>query len=103
MTIVVETAEAGAIVETAVTEIGGVTSTWSQRLIRIGTTSPDAHQEPVDALAAPPRPGPEVLCHSEVRAGACDLAGRPTRAGARLKSQLLPLFVAPDAWRALIR
>lgn len=76
------------LVETAVTEIGGITSTWSQRLIR--TPRPEASGDEARR---------EVLCEAEVRAGVCDLDGRPTRAGASLKSDLIRLFVDPERWR----
>jgi YbgC/YbaW family acyl-CoA thioester hydrolase len=85
------------VVETAVTEIGGVTSTWSQRLVRL-RSGPGRPQAP-DALVAPVEAGPELLCEATIRAGICDLHGRPTRAGAAIRHELEPLFVGAEEWR----
>jgi acyl-CoA thioester hydrolase len=55
-------AEDMVIVETWIGELGRVVGTWHQRVLR---ASADGSFD--------------VLCEAEVRAGACDLAGRPRR------------------------
>lgn len=68
------------VVETWISELGGVRSTWSQRVLRqlVGSSEP------------------EVLCETEVRAGSTDTHGRPMRMPADIRSALQPL-VAPSS------
>ncbi len=70
------------VIETWISELGGVRSTWTQRVLR-----PTSDATP-----------PELLVELEVRAGSTDTSGRPTRFPAGVRQALLEhmVTVAPQ-------
>ena len=66
------------VIETWIVDLGGVRSTWRQRVVR--ETGSDGE--------------PEVLCETEVRAGSTDIHGRPMRLPAEVRALLQPLMPA---------
>ncbi len=63
------------VVETFISDLGGATSLWSQRLVR------DVEVEAQN----------EVLSSAEVRAAFCNTQGRPTRIPPEIRTQLASL------------
>jgi acyl-CoA thioester hydrolase len=59
------------VVETAIAQMGAVTSRWIQRILR----------------------GDQVLLEAEVRAGSVDNTGRPKRMTAEIKDRFTPLLI----------
>jgi acyl-CoA thioester hydrolase len=64
------------VIETWLSELGAVRSTWNQRVLRESAAG-----------------GQEVLCELEVRAGSTDTSGRPLRLPSEVRTALHPLLV----------